>query len=223
MIRDRLKKAARKVALKAFGMERDAEDRAPTTSDVRAGDTEDIEKYIPKLVDGDGDTPGPNDRELIGRTWLAAQVISAVPGVLLDIRPPDEYAQGHIPGAQLSPGWQIKQRLELVPDKSIRVTVYDAADDSLAREVAQWLRDQGWEMARALQGGWAEWLEHGELSATPEPLAGGRAVAAPVDLTDGRRGVLQGVTSGDDSPRFYVLLDAETGDFHEAAESELKT
>ena len=150
MIRDRLKKAARKVALKAFGMEKDAEDRAPTSSDVKAGDTEDIEKYIPKIVDGDGDTPGPNDKRLIGRTWLAAQVISAVPGVLLDIRPPDEYAQGHIPGAQLAPGWQIKQRLDLVPDKSVRVTVYDAADDGLAREIAQWLRDQGWGMARTM-------------------------------------------------------------------------
>lgn len=219
MIRDRLKKAARKVALKAFGMERDAEDRAPTTSDVRPGDTQDIEKYIPKIVDGDGDTPGPNDKRLIGRTWLAAQVLSAVPGVLLDVRPPDEFAQGHLPGAQLTPGWQIKQRLDRVPDKSIRITVYDAADDGLAREIAQWLRDEGWGMARALQGGWAEWLEHGEIARTPEPLAEGRAIGDAVDLIDGRRGVLQGGSSDG----FEVLLDAESGDLQiGVAEADLK-
>ena len=196
MIRDRLKKTARKLALKAFGMEKDAEDRRPTRSEVRPGDTGDIGRYIPRVVDGDGDTPGPNDKRLIGRTWLSAQVVSGVPGLLLDVRPPGEYAQGHLPGAVLAPGWQIRDRPALLPDPATRITVYDAADEGLAREVARWLRQEGWTMARGLQGGWAEWLEHGEPAERPEPLPGGRQIGDPVALPDGRRGVLQGAAEG---------------------------
>lgn len=219
MIRDRLKKAARKMALKAFGMEKDAEDRNPTRSHVRPGDTEGIEKYIPRVVDGDGDTPGPNDKRLIGRTWLSAQVVSGVPGLLLDIRPPSEFAQGHLPGAALAPGWQVRTRTQILPDKAVRITVYDAADDGLAREVAEWLRQEGWTMARGLQGGWAEWLEHGEPSATPDPLPGGRRIGDPVALADGRRGVLQGAGG---EGELEVLLDADSGEALTVAAGDLE-
>jgi rhodanese-related sulfurtransferase len=218
MIRDRLKKAARKVALKAFGMERDAEDRRPTASNLKPGETKDIEAYMPKIVDGSGDTPGPNHKHLIGRTWLSAQVISHEECVI-DLRPPEEYAQGHITHARLLPGDQLRQRTDLLPDKAVRVTVYDADDGGGARAMAEWLRAEGWGMARALQGGWAEWLEHGEPSETPAPL-GGRNIGDPVELVDGRRGVVQAGRNEGGSWRFDVLLDAESGAFEPGVPAE---
>ena len=205
MIRDRVKAIVKRAALKAFGMEFDAEARQSFRPPAGA-ETFDATK-IPRIVDGSGDTPGPNHRELIGRTWLAAQVIGGVPGMLLDIRPPEEWIVGHLPGAVLLPGGQIKARPELLPAKTERVTVYDATGALGSEPLAAWLRDQGWTMARALVGGWAEWIEHSEPIAHPTKPTGARhQLGDTVALKDGRQGVVQGVRVGPKGERLDVLL-----------------
>ena len=73
MIRDRLKNRMRKMAIKAFGMDLDTEDRDPNAGG-RANPDDFDPSVIPKIVDGAGDTPGPNHKEDIGRTWVAAQL-----------------------------------------------------------------------------------------------------------------------------------------------------
>ena len=183
MIRDRVKGIVKRAALKAFGMEFDAEARQSFRPPAGA-ETFDATK-IPRIVDGSGDTPGPNHRELIGRTWIV----------------------GHLPGAVLLPGGQIKARPELLPAKTERVTVYDATGALGSEPLAAWLRDQGWTMARALVGGWAEWIEHSEPIALPTKLAGARhQLGDTVALKDGRQGVVQGVRLGPQGERIDVLL-----------------
>ena len=76
-LRDRIRQKARGVAIRVLGMEFDTEERAPTTRPKVAPGEIDL-SVIPKLVDGDGDTPGPNHREDIGRTWVAAQLAGGV-------------------------------------------------------------------------------------------------------------------------------------------------
>jgi len=212
MIRDRLKGALKKVALKAFGMERDAEAR--TTRKTKGSKDYDASK-IPKLVDGDGDTPGPNDKELIGSTWLAAQLVGGVPGAIVDIRPPQEWMSGHIPGAVLLPGDQILERTELLPDKNTRITVYDATGEQDAFAVAEKLRGQGWSIARSLQGGWAWWIEHSEPTTTPEPREGVN-LGDSVETKGGDRGVIQGFGDG------TVDLLTDAGPVRGVKESDLK-
>lgn len=205
MIRDRLKNAAKKLALKAFGMERDAEARTTRKTTGTAG-SYDASK-IPKLVDGDGDTPGPNSRDLIGRTFLAASVIGGDDVVVVDVRPPQEWIAGTLPRAHLLPNRQLLDRPEILPaDKTTVIALYDATDEQAARTVAAALREQGYR-ALALVGGWAEWVEQDEPQEIP-PVVEGAAhqLGDPVELVDGRRGTVQAVLPG---PSYDVLFSFE--------------
>ena len=191
MIRDRLKRAARQAAIKLLNMEFDTEDRDPNARGVADPSRFDPDK-IPKVVDGAGDTPGPNHREDIGRTWVSAQVAANAAPLLLDVRPPNEVVAGMLPGAVLASGQSIQKLTHVLPtDKKLRVVVYDQTGDQDAAAVAAWLREQGWEMARRLQGGYAEWLEFAEPTAAPPAVPGARyAIGTSVKLADGRVGVV---------------------------------
>lgn len=206
MIRDRLKNAARKVAVRLLNMEFDVEDRDPRGQTVGVVGEID-ESVIPKVVDGDGDTPGPKHREDIGRTWVAAQLVSGEAPFFLDLRPPAECVAGILPGALLAPGDSIKRHLDLLPPPETRITVYDQTGTLGSAELAAWLRDNGFPMARRLQGGYAEWIEHSEPIALPTPPPGSRfKVGDPARLSDGREGHVLRVLEG---PRFLIWLPGE--------------
>ncbi|MCB9758926.1 MAG: hypothetical protein H6739_03730 [Alphaproteobacteria bacterium] len=208
MIRDRLKRAVRKAALKAFGMEKDAEDRDPNAARP-ATHTYDP-SVIPRIQEGSGDTPGPNHKELIGRTFLAAQVVGGHSDVIVDMRPPQEWIAGHIPGAVLLPGRQLLERTDLLPTQDRRVSIYDATGEQGSLALALAVRDRGWKYARALEGGWAHWIEHDEPTTLPEPVEDARfQLGDTVSLADGRQGVVQAVEPG---PRYTVLLDFDADD-----------
>jgi len=83
---------------------------------------------------------------------------------LLDVRTPEEYETGHMPGSRWAAGGQLVQatdeyvatrnaRLVLVDDNGVRATM-----------TASWLRQLGWDDAVVLDGG----LE-GQLETGPEP------------------------------------------------------
>ncbi|MFT5686346.1 MAG: rhodanese-related sulfurtransferase [Myxococcota bacterium] len=194
MIRDRFKKVARRAAIKILNMEFDTEERDPNARGVVDPNNFDPSK-IPKLVDGDGDTPGPNHRDDIGRTWVSAQLAGGVPPFFIDIRPPDVAAVGILPGALLMSGEAVKQRTALLPnDRTQRVTIYDQTGEQGSIEVAEWLKEQGWTMARRLRGGYAEWLEQGETIDQLKPTPGAtRQIGQTVKLVDGRTGHIHSV------------------------------
>jgi len=203
MIRDRLRKAAHKAAVKLFHMEFDVEERDPANKTVGVVGEVD-ERVIPKVVQGDGDTPGPNHRTNIGRTWVAAQVVAGAAPVFLDLRPPAEVVAGVLPGAFVAPGWSIRAHLDRLPPKDERVTVYDQTGELGSEQVAAWLREQGWGMARRLVGGYAEWIEHGEpTTLVPVPAGATRRVGDPARLADGRSGHVLRVLDG---PRYVIWL-----------------
>lgn len=206
-LRDRLRQRARGVAIRALGMEFDAEERAPAARPRPTAGPIDL-SVIPKLVDGDGDTPGPNHREDIGRTWAAAQLAGGVAPFFVDLRPPAEVVAGTLPGARLLPGRLVEQRLHLLPaDKGERITVFDQTGELGSAEVAAWLRAQGWDMARRLRGGYAEWIEHAEPVELPQACAGGRLRPGdPVRWTDGREGRVLTSTPGPAGPLVEVYL-----------------
>ena len=79
-------------------------------------------------------------------------------------------------------------------------------DESAA--VATWLRDNGWAGARKLVGGYAEWIEHDEPVAVPQPPPGGRYhIGTMVERRAGGRGWVQGVAEG---PRYTLLMEGGT-------------
>jgi len=193
MIRNRLKNKVRKLAIKAFGMEFDTEDRDPNAGG-RADPANFDPSVIPKIVDGAGDTPGPNHKEDIGRTWVAAQLAGGVAPFFVDIRSPMEMAPGVLPGAHRFPGSSIEEHLSVLPPKDQRVTIYDQTGEQGSIELAERLREQGWTNARRLRGGYAEWIEHGEDTAIPvtshkstrnigDPMKKGGQSGSVVDVT----------------------------------------
>ena len=189
MIRDRFKRVARRAAIRLLNMEFDTEDRDPAAR--RRGDPSKYDpSKIPPLVDGDGDTPGPNHKTEIGRTWVSAQLAGGVAPFFLDIRPPAEAVAGTLPGALVLPGELVLTRLDLLPaDQSQRITVYDQTGELGSEALAARLRETGYPMARSLRGGYAEWIEHAEVTESPEPPDGGSLkIGDPVRLTDGREG-----------------------------------
>lgn len=204
MIRDRLKKAARKAAIRVLKMDFDTEERDPAAR--RRGDPNKFDpSKIPTVVDGSGDTPGPNHKHDIGRTWTSAQLAGGVAPFFLDIRPPQETVMGILPGALILPGELIQQYTDRLPPKTERVTVYDQTGELGSTEVAAWLRDQGWEWARRLQGGYAEWIEHDENTHRPNvPDGASKKIGDPVRLGDGQSGWVLDVQVNGESVSYDV-------------------
>lgn len=89
---------------------------------------------------------------------------------LLDVRPRDEYADGHIPGARNVPLAELRARLDETPP-GVEVVAYCRGPWCvLAFEAVAFLRGQGWD-ARRLDGGLPEWRRAGR------PVIGGSTAA----------------------------------------------
>ena len=82
--------------------------------------------------------------------------------VALDIRDPDEHAQGHIPGSvNLSRG-KLEMNVEgMVPDMDTTILCYCNANNRGALSAAS-LRDMGYRNARFIAGGLNAWRKLGE-------------------------------------------------------------
>jgi rhodanese-related sulfurtransferase len=92
-------------------------------------------------------------RELIKR---ARQGIVTV----LDVRPPEEYAAGHVPGAVNVPLKELAKRLKELPRNQEIVAYCRGPHCVLAFEAVARLRDKGFR-ARRLEDGFPEWREAG--------------------------------------------------------------
>ena len=209
MIRSFLKDKARQAAIKLLNMEYDTVDRDPSAR--KKGDPSKFDPdKIPSLVDGDGDTPGPNHKEDIGRPFASAQLAGGKGFAILDIRTPLELVGGVLPGAMLMPRDLVKQRLDELPeDRTFRIVVYDQTGDHGSVELSDWLRENGWPWARRLKGGYAEWIEHGEAVVAPQtPEGATKEIGDPVRLADGREGWLLEVQSNGESLVYQVWLDS---------------
>lgn len=85
---------------------------------------------------------------------------------LFDVRSPEEYAAGHLPGARSAPGGQLVQSTDLyLGTLNARIVLVDA-DGVRAPMTASWLVQLGWPEVYVLEGG----LAAAELEAGPEPL-----------------------------------------------------
>src|SRR5437588_11452790 len=81
--------------------------------------------------------------------------------VLVDVREPDEWANGHIPGAVYIPRGFLELRIEeKVPDKSKEVVVYCAGGTRSAFG-AKSLQDLGYTSVSSMAGGFGKRKESG--------------------------------------------------------------
>jgi rhodanese-related sulfurtransferase len=79
---------------------------------------------------------------------------------VLDVRPPEEYASGHVPGAVNVPLKELAKRLEELPQGQEIVAYCRGPHCVLAFEAVAQLREKGYQ-ARRLEDGFPEWREAG--------------------------------------------------------------
>lgn len=88
--------------------------------------------------------------------------LDAGQAILLDVRPSEEYAAGHLPGARSIPWDEIEERLAELPDDALVVAYCRGPYCVYADTALGILAGRGWEVAR-LEEGVAEWEQAGYL------------------------------------------------------------
>jgi hydroxyacylglutathione hydrolase len=84
--------------------------------------------------------------------------------LLLDVREPEEFARGHIPGARNLPQAELASRLDELPRAQPLLLVCEAGGRS--RRSAQFLAQMGYEQVRNVAGGTLAWQRAGKLVET---------------------------------------------------------
>ena len=100
----------------------------------------------------------------------AARIASDTPPQVLDVRTPDEFAQGHVPTATLIPHDELATRLaELDRDRPILLYCRSGRRADLAEQV---LVENGFDV-RQIEGSWLRWeAEALPVEGAPAPPAG---------------------------------------------------
>jgi molybdopterin/thiamine biosynthesis adenylyltransferase/rhodanese-related sulfurtransferase len=92
------------------------------------------------------------------------------PHVFVDVRPRDEWDEGHLPGAVHLPRNNLESRVEaLIPDKSQTLVVY-CASGTRSAFAAKTLRELGYANAVNLEDGFVGWKRNGYDYTTPAAL-----------------------------------------------------
>jgi sulfur-carrier protein adenylyltransferase/sulfurtransferase len=120
-------------------------------------------------------------RELLARVRLEIEEISSIEAqerhasadrpLFVDVREPDEWEEGHVPGAIHVPRGRLESRIEgLVPDRERAIVVYCSAG-SRSAFASKVLGDLGYENVVNLAGGFADWKRNGFEITIPRALS----------------------------------------------------
>ncbi len=100
----------------------------------------------------------------------AEQELSADKAVVLDVREPDEYEQGALPGAVHIPRGTLETSVEgRIPDKSSHLVVY-CAGGTRSAFAAKTLQELGYTDVSSVIGGFNRWKDEGREWSTPQSL-----------------------------------------------------
>jgi rhodanese-related sulfurtransferase/predicted transcriptional regulator len=119
--------------------------------DASAAQLAEVERAAHDYLGEDVETIGSEElRDRLGRGEV----------VLVDVRPAEEYAAGHIEGAKSIPIEELDQRLEELPEGREVVAYCRGPFCAYSHEAVRRLNDAG-RTARRLEDGWPEWrLSH---------------------------------------------------------------
>jgi molybdopterin/thiamine biosynthesis adenylyltransferase/rhodanese-related sulfurtransferase len=91
--------------------------------------------------------------------------------IVLDVREPDEYEQGALPGAVHIPRGTLETSVEgKIPDKSSHVVIY-CAGGTRSAFAAKTLQDLGYSDVASVIGGFNRWKDEGRPWSTPQALS----------------------------------------------------
>ena len=113
---------------------------------LKAIDMEDVRRQIAEA----------ETQEASGEMDLDAFAAAHAQGAyVLDVREPDEYAEGHVPGAVLIPMGEVGQRLDEIPEGQVLVI---CRSGNRSRQIMEMLRARGHDAFNVTEGtmGWAQ-------------------------------------------------------------------
>ncbi|MDO9496355.1 MAG: metalloregulator ArsR/SmtB family transcription factor [Nocardioides sp.] len=113
---------------------------------------------VGKALDAYLNVPGGGEVDIITRQDLI-ELLEDGSAAVLDVRPPEEYAAGHIPGARNLPFGELSGAVEELRDKAV-IAYCRGASCVLAHDAVRLLGGEGIE-ARRLEDGMLEWRTHG--------------------------------------------------------------
>ncbi|HUK44556.1 MAG TPA: molybdopterin-synthase adenylyltransferase MoeB [Gaiellaceae bacterium] len=91
--------------------------------------------------------------------------------VIVDVREPEEWGAGHIPGAVHVPKSYLESRIEgAVPDHEKHVVLYCASGNRSAWAARTLIEDLGYEHVESMTGGFTLWKDRGYEVETPRTL-----------------------------------------------------
>lgn len=122
------------------------------------------------------------DRAGVGRLTLAEVDTWSADGARttyrFDVRSPEEYVAGHLPGFRSAPGGQLVQETDVyAPVRGARIVLWDP-ESARADMTASWLAQMGWEVSVLDGVGLDAAVEPGPWQAATPTLPDVRAVAA---------------------------------------------
>ncbi len=92
--------------------------------------------------------------------------------VLVDVREPEEWAAGHIPGAKHVPKSYLESRIEgAAPDRSDHLILYCASGNRSAWAARTLIEDLGYEHVESMTGGFTLWKDRGYEVQIPRTLS----------------------------------------------------
>src|SRR5947207_1501602 len=92
------------------------------------------------------------------------------PPLLVDVREPDEWDEGHIPGAVHIPRGYLEQRIEAAaPDRAQQIVLY-CAGGSRSAFATKTLEELGYDNVVNLAGGYTDWKRNGFPTQLPQTL-----------------------------------------------------
>jgi len=120
----------------------------------------------------------PTYRDLLQRVKAEIEEISTADAaaradgpLFLDVREPDEWEEGHVPGAVHVPRGNLESRVEsLAPDRSRPIVVY-CAGGSRSAFAAKTLGELGYEDVLSMAGGYTDWKRNGFPTQLPRTLS----------------------------------------------------
>jgi len=119
-----------------------------------------------------------NPHDSVRVTKLAAELAGGAAPLIIDVRPPDQYAEMHVPGAINIPQSELPNRkLELPEDRDAPIVMV-CGIGKFSKETTLFLKSLGYRNVRNLKGGINEWVRKGQ----PTEGSGGTVAAAAASL-----------------------------------------
>lgn len=135
-------------------------------------------RHFPQLCaaskDGDGAAPGKNDQfvaemienlknphDTVKAKDLSERLAGAGRPLIVDVRPPEMYADGHIPGSVNIPQDDLSQRKGELPEDRGADIVMVCGIGRFSKHTTLFLKSMGYRNVRSMKGGLDEWVRKG--------------------------------------------------------------